>query len=72
MHANIHAPPKAGKSGTLKSLHLFLREKYKDFAIRLNSDYPSFLTTDTAINDGNNVSYRLNLNIFSLSESAFV
>ena len=50
---------KAGKSGTLKSLHIFLREKHKDFAIRMNSDYPSFFTADTAINDGNNVSYRL-------------
>lgn len=50
---------KAGKSGTLKSLHIFLREKHKDFGIRLNSDQPSTLNTMTAISDGNNVSYTL-------------
>ena len=34
---------KAGRTGTLKSLHLFLREKRLDFGLRLNSDAPSLL-----------------------------
>ncbi len=31
---------KAGSSGTLKSLHQFMKEKEKKVAIRINSDYP--------------------------------
>ena len=51
---------KAGKSGTLKSLHLFLKERQKDFAIRLNSDQPSLLTAGTTVNDGqDNIPYTL-------------
>ena len=50
---------KAGKSGTLKSLHLFLREKHCSFAIRFNSDTPSFLDSQTALPDGLNIRYRL-------------
>ena len=34
---------KAGRTGTLKSLHVFLREKRLDFGLRLNSDAPSLL-----------------------------
>lgn len=33
---------KAGKTGTLKSLHVFLFEKKLEFGIRLNTDVPSF------------------------------
>jgi len=33
---------KAGKSGTLKSLHLFMQEKQSNLAIRFNADKPSF------------------------------
>jgi len=50
---------KAGKSGTLKSLHLFLREKHCSFAIRFNSDIPSVLDSQTALPDGLNIRYRL-------------
>ena len=32
---------KAGSSGSLKSLHQFMKEKRKKIAIRINSDYPS-------------------------------
>ncbi|MEA2040883.1 MAG: AAA family ATPase [Thermodesulfobacteriota bacterium] len=50
---------KAGKSGTLKSLHLFLREKYHSLGVRFNTDIPSVLETQTAMPDGLNIPYRL-------------
>jgi uncharacterized protein len=34
---------KAGKSGTLKSLHLFLKEKQRRQGLRFNADLPSVL-----------------------------
>ncbi len=34
---------KAGKSGSLKSLHLFLQEKQSEIALRFNADRPSVL-----------------------------
>lgn len=34
---------KAGKTGTLRSLHLFLRQKGLDFGLRFNSDLPSLI-----------------------------
>lgn len=40
---------KAGKTGTLKSLHVFLREKGRSFAIRLNTAPPSMLETMLAL-----------------------
>ena len=36
---------KAGATGRLKSLHLFMSEKKCDFGLRFNSDLPSFLDT---------------------------
>ncbi|RLC06121.1 MAG: AAA family ATPase [Deltaproteobacteria bacterium] len=50
---------KAGKSGTLKSLHLFLREKHQSLGVRLNTGLPSVLDTETALPDGLNIPYRL-------------
>jgi hypothetical protein len=50
---------KAGKSGTLKSLHLFLREKHGSFGVRFNSDTPSVLESRTALPGRPNISYRL-------------
>ena len=50
---------KSGKSGTLKSLHLFLREKHRSLSIRFNSDIPSLLESQTALAGGHNVPYRL-------------
>lgn len=38
---------KAGATGRLKSLHLFLSEKHREFGLRLNSDVPSLLDTHT-------------------------
>ena len=50
---------KAGKSGTLKSLHLFLREKHHSLGVRFNTDIPSVLESQTALADGLNIPYRL-------------
>ena len=50
---------KAGKSGTLKSLHLFLREKHRSFGVRFNSDTPSVLESQAALPGRTNISYRL-------------
>lgn len=50
---------KAGKSGTLKSLHLFLREKRRALGVRFNSDVPSVMDTKTSLADGRNIPYRL-------------
>ena len=50
---------KAGKSGTLKSLHLFLRENKRFLGIRFNSDRPSILDSQTSLPDGVNIPYRL-------------
>jgi len=32
---------KAGKTGTLKSLHVFMQEKKLDYGVRFNADIPS-------------------------------
>jgi len=40
---------KAGKSGTLKSLQIFVTEKKLDKAIRFNSDTPSLVQVETSI-----------------------
>ena len=50
---------KAGKGGTLKSLHLFLRERRRSLGVRLNAEPPSLLDLETALSHGPNVSYRL-------------
>jgi len=50
---------KAGKSGTLKSLHMFFREKHPPIGVRFNSDIPSLLRLETSLPDGNNLHYRL-------------
>ena len=34
---------KSGKSGSLKSLHMFLKEKGSNFAVRFNADLPSLM-----------------------------
>ena len=50
---------KAGKTGTLKSLHVFLRDKKRSFALRFNADKPSLLDAKTSLADGQNVPFRL-------------
>ncbi len=50
---------KAGKSGRLKSLHMFIKEKGNDFALRFNADRPSLLDTVDLLPTGEPVQYRL-------------
>lgn len=50
---------KAGKTGTLRSLHVFLREKGREFGLRFNTDLPSFLTAETSTAGGESRPFRL-------------
>ena len=50
---------KAGKTGRLKSLHMFLREKMRRFGVRFNTDVPSLLDTQAALPSGEILPYRL-------------
>ncbi len=50
---------KAGTTGTLKSLHQFLKEKNRRFAVRFNADVPSLLSDSKKITDGSTVNYNL-------------
>ena len=53
---------KAGKTGTLKSLHVFMYENQNRFAIRFNTDLPSLTNVSTSIKMKNStqaVSYKL-------------
>jgi hypothetical protein len=50
---------KAGATGRLKSMHLFLSEKNRNFGLRFNSDAPSLLDTQTPQVDGNTRPFRL-------------
>ena len=49
---------KAGRTGALKSLHLFLREKSRSFGIRLNGDVPSLLDARTSLPDGADIPFK--------------
>ncbi len=57
--AVIPVEVKAGKTGALKSLHVFLREKKRDLALRFNSASPSLLKSETCLPDGGNRPFRL-------------
>ena len=50
---------KAGATGSLKSLHQFLREKRSDFALRFNAELPSLLRDSKKLPDGALIHYRL-------------
>ena len=50
---------KAGKTGTLKSLHYFIKEKNWPFAVRFNANVPSLLKETAKLADGQLVSYKL-------------
>ena len=50
---------KAGTTGSLRSLHQFLKEKKRDFAVRLNADPPSLLLDSKRLPDGTPIDYRL-------------
>ena len=50
---------KAGTTGALKSLHQFLSEKRRDFALRFNADAPSLLRDAKRLSDGTMIEYVL-------------
>lgn len=50
---------KAGTTGSLKSLHQFLKEKNRHFAIRFNADVPSMFSGSTKMTDGTMIKYDL-------------
>ena len=50
---------KAGATGSLRSLHQFLREKRHDFALRFNADVPSLLHDSKRLPDGTALDYHL-------------
>ncbi|VAX06004.1 Predicted ATPase (AAA+ superfamily) [hydrothermal vent metagenome] len=50
---------KAGTTGTLKSVHQFLKEKKQHFALRFNADVPSLLNDTKKLTDGSTLNYEL-------------
>lgn len=50
---------KAGKTGTLKSLHYFVAEKEVQKAVRFNSEPPSTMKVTQTLADGKNIQYEL-------------
>ena len=62
---------KAGKTGTLKSLHVFLREKEREFGLRLNTDVPSLLEAEAPGVGGVKRPFRLlSLPLYMVEEAA--
>lgn len=60
---------KAGKSGSLKSLHVFLKEKRSDFAVRFNADRPSLMDASHKLTDQSLKRYQLlSLPLYMASE----
>ena len=60
-HGNkiIPVEVKSGKTGRLKSLHVFLKEKRLGFGIRFNADLPSLLDTTAVLPEEKSIDYRL-------------
>ena len=50
---------KAGTTGSLRSLHQFLKEKRRDFGLRFNADVPSLLRDSKGLPDGTRIDYHL-------------
>jgi predicted AAA+ superfamily ATPase len=50
---------KAGTTGRLKSLHVFLLEKQRNFALRFNADIPSVVDTETVVASHESKPFRL-------------
>ena len=50
---------KAGKTGTLKSLHLFVNKKSRDFALRFNAAPPSLTEVQTSVAGAERTRFRL-------------
>jgi predicted AAA+ superfamily ATPase len=58
-HHIVPVEIKAGTTGTLKSLHQFLKEKQRHFALRFNADAPSLLLDNKKLTDGLAIEYEL-------------
>jgi hypothetical protein len=50
---------KTGSTGSLKSLHQFMKEKKKKIAVRINSDYPSKVKVNVKDHLGDHIEYTL-------------
>jgi hypothetical protein len=50
---------KAGKAGSMKSLHAFMQSKQLSCAVRLDINPPSSQTVDVMTTTGQSVNYRL-------------
>ena len=50
---------KAGTTGSLRSVHQFLKEKRGDFALRFNADAPSLMRDSKGLPDGTRIDYHL-------------
>lgn len=50
---------KAGKTGRLKSMHVFLRDESRSLGLRFDTDIPSLLDAQTCLADGSNRPFRL-------------
>lgn len=50
---------KSGTTGTLKSLHQFLKEKRRHFAVRFNADIPGLWEDQRKLTDGSSIDYEL-------------
>ena len=50
---------KAGTTGSLRSVHQFLKEKRRDFALRFNADVPSLMRDSKGLPDGTRIDYHL-------------
>jgi len=50
---------KAGRTGKLRSMQIFLRERGLNFGVRLNSDLPSLTPARAVLADKSEISYRL-------------
>lgn len=71
-HGNrvIPVEVKAGSTGSLKSLHLFMGSKNLSLALRINSDLPSKVTVDLKDVMGKRVTYQLlSLPFYLISET---
>jgi hypothetical protein len=59
---------KAGKTGTLKSLQVFMHEKKCDLGVRFNTDIPSFHTTSISLPEASGSFRLLSLPLYMVEE----
>jgi uncharacterized protein len=60
---------KSGKSGTLKSLNVFLKEKNLDFALRFNADLPTYHHANFSLPGVSKTFHLLSLPIYLVEET---